>query len=1006
MSQPRRDKQTKGQPFVSDPAVIVFRDFVVGETQNIPFTLMNVSFARNTYKVRGFDKEYEALFHLNFSPPGYISPGVSAKLSLDFTAKINAPIKCSLHFLAETGPFDVLVECYPKSVNIQIEPFDVFNIGMVTLGEEKEQSILIRNSGALQATWRVQLESTTDDPQCLTLAEAEDGILQFSLKHGVTNGYSSSTIKVNFRPSRPCNLKFILKFSFYSSNNEFESFEKELPLQGIGADVPVYLENDKLDFGVCYFNELYRATLVAHNRSNLSQRFAIETPPHLDKYVEFMPKVGFVQAMSTLHISVKLRTTNKFAQHFPQYEKTAVIPLRMSVINQVLPIDFSLSFTPSSLKLSFDPPSLDFGTFLTTECKELPLKITSSLQLPCNFGFVRLPNGVSIRPFDGFGVIMPNETVEVFVCFQSQLAKKHTFPIQIATLQGQKFSLLCTANIVQSPISFSQTDIEFEATPLGTESSFKLVVNNNKHQPLDFEFETPEDFLFDPVVGTVQPNSKTPVLITFRPNVPLQQPEVKQEDEPPNLSRTGSSTVKKDVKKHPPKTHHKDKKKVESEEPEEGPKQIISPDFTYRIYEKSIACFWRSGNNNGRHHVFLKAAAVLPTLFVTKVTIGSIVKKSEDFIDLALNKVNYGVVATGQYLDCSIEIKNVIKKTLAIDYICERGSFEVLTPSFEIRPLQSAEVKIRFSPCANMKYKSTVQIMCPERPNTRITLLLSGEGAAPSIALSQETLDFGHVLVGHSITKSIQVKNNASFSLQYTYELKPKNTMHYKNMSGTDSFTIPVRTQRLQPGETGEAVVTFSPDHDETNFQNLLIISAGEDGEKCEVPVSAASWPHTMFIMGGSEEPRQRTAFDHYALDEPYFRPNVLCEMAYPGLGAQTTLIFGVASQNEDVKKSNGEFSIDNLPTPGFTITPQKSSIECGGVVKAIIEFSPPTSSLFQAGQWVIAESNINLKCAEFQRKVPLKIKCLINLQQPPSESSQNGGSRQGRGTAKRKTRK
>ncbi|OHT10660.1 hypothetical protein TRFO_04162 [Tritrichomonas foetus] len=1007
MSQTKKDKKQKSQPFISDPGVLVFRDFVIGETMNLPFTLTNVSFGRNTYKVIGFDKEFEALFHLNFSPPGYISPGVAVNLSLDFTPKYNSPIKCPLHCLAETGPFDVLVECYPKIVNIQIDPFDVFNIGVVTLGEEKEQSIIIRNSGALQATWSISLETAPVDPGFLSLSEAEDGVVQFSTRHGVTQGYSSSTIKVNFRPARPCQLKFILRFKFSSSHKEFDSFVKDLPLEGTGADVPIFLENDKIDFGVCYYNELYRATLVAHNRSNLSQRFVIETPPNLEKFVEFMPKVGFVQPMSSLQITIKLRTSNKFTSQFPQFESTAEIPIRMTVVNQVLPVDFSISFTPSSLKLSFDPPQLDFGTFITTECKEVPLRITSSLQLPCNFGFIRLPNGVSVKPFDGFGLILPGETVEVTVCFQSQIPKKHEFPIQLAILQGQKFNIPCVATVCQSPISFSQTDIEFEATPLGSDSSYKLIVNNSRAQPLDFEFETPDDFLFDPVVGTVPANSKSPVFVTFRPTVPIQQPEVKQEDETAALTKTGNSTTKKDNKKHNSKQqHHKDKKKSETEEPGEDPKEIISPDFTYRLYEKSIACFWKSGSNNGRHHISMKAAAILPTLFITKVAIGSQhVRKSEDYIDLSLNKINFGIVATGQFLDAIIEIKSVIKKTLALDYVCERGSFEVLSPSCELRPLQSTELHIRFAPCANMKYKSTVQIRCADRPNSRITLSLNGEGAAPSIALSQESLDFGHVVVGHSITRSIQVKNNANFAQQYTYELKPTPTMHNKNMSGNDAFTVPVKTQRLQPGETGDASVNFSPDHDDLTFQSILVISAGEDGEKCEVPITGAAWPHVMFIMGGVEEPRQRTAFDHYALDEPYFRPNVICEMAYPGPAAQTTLTFGVANQNEDVKKTNGEFSFDNLSGPGFTITPMKSSVECGGVAKAVIEYAPPASSLLQVGQWVVAESNINLKCAEFQRKVPFKIKCLINLQQA-ADLSQATTTRQSKSTAKRKSRK
>ena len=966
-------KAPKGPPFISDPETIVFRDFVVGETMTIPFTLTNVSFARNTYKVIGFDKEYAAVFNVNFMPPGYVSPGVPVSLSLDFTPKHNTHIVCKLHFLAETGPFDVDVECIPKAVSIQIEPFDVFDIGVVTLGEEVERTVTIRNSGALAATWSVSMEPGISDPGCLTLKEAEGGAVTFNTKHGSVSGYGTSQLKVTFRPPRPGALKMALKFKFSSAQGEFESFVKELPFEAVGADVPVFLEKDRIDLGVCYHNELYRATLVAHNRSNVSQRFVIQMPANLDKFVEFVPKVGFIQPQSGLQITMKLRTSKKFASMFPQFEKTADIPLVMEVVNQVLPVNFTISFTPSPLKLTFEPSSIDFGTLLTTECKEVTVKMTSLMELPCDFGFIRLPQGVSVQPFDGFGLIMPGESIDVVVSFQSQMAKKHEFVVTVATLQGQKFSIPCSANVIATPLQVSETDIQFEATPLGEQSVYKVVLNNTKGSPLDFELERVEDFVMDPVVGTIPANSSLPVYITFKPTVPIQEPEKPPEED---LSATkGKKDLKKVVK-------GKDKKKPEEEAPVETPTELIASDFTYRLYEKSLSCFYKSGNTTGRHHILLRAAAVLPTLYVQSVVINEVERKSDNFIDLALNKIDFGVVCTGQHMDAVVTIRSMVKRTLTLEYVCERGSFEVLTPVSTIKPLMSAQVRLRFSPSANMQFTSTVTIVCPDRPNNRIVLHLSGQGAAPSIEVSQDTLDFGNVVVGHTITRSLKVKNNANFALEYVYELKPTSDMHTKNMSREEAFTIVKRSQWLKPQESGEATISFSPDHDDPSFRTVLVIAAGEAGSRIEVPVTAAAWPTVMFITGGVEEPQQRTAFDHYAIDEPYFRPRILCELAYPGETAQATLTFGVCSQNEDVKKGNGDLTFDNIQTPGFTVNPQKSGIEAGGSTKVTIEYTPPATSLLQVGQWVIADTAVTVKCADFTRKVPVRIKCLINLEQ------------------------
>jgi hypothetical protein len=140
-------------------------------------------------------------------------------------------------------------------------------------------------------------------------------------------------------------------------------------------------------------------------------------------------------------------------------------------------------------------------------------------------------------------------------------------------------------------------------------------------------------------------------------------------------------------------------------------------------------------------------------------------------------------------------------------------------------------------------------------------------------------------------------------------------------------------------------------------------------------------------------------------LDEPYFRQSIVCEMAFPGPTAQTVLTFGVASQSDDVKKTNGDITFDPIPTPGFSVTPLKSGIECGGVVKVVVDYAPPASSLLQVGQWVVADTAVTLKCADFARKVPVRLKCLIGLQQA-TDLGQSPASRQSKLAGKRKVRK
>lgn len=966
---------TKSPLFVSDPPVITFRDFVIGERMEIKFNVINSGFQKNTFKIIGFDKEFQALFDIVFSPPGQIAPGYSTSVTLIFTPKYNSRIKCKLNCLTPSGSFFINVECIPRTIDIQIEPFDRLDMGSVVIGDFVEHKIVIRNTGALSATWTMSIENISFGSESGSVEDIEK-IISFSVKHSSINGYSSSSTIVTFRPEAPTKISANLKFKFQSTGKDFDSFTKEIEIFGESLDVPVYVENPIINFGVCFYQEIYRQTLILVNRSDNSHHFNIITPNVLDLFVEFSPKIGFVQANSKLNVSIKARLTSKFTQYFPDNQDVVDIPLTINVVNQVIPVQFSISFIPSSTKISYSPNYIDFGTFATTEKSQKKLILSSSLQVPVNFGFVKLPPGVSVQPFDGYGILIPGEPYEVNVSFSSALAKRHEFEITMLALHGFKYSIKCSANIVISPLLLSTTTTEFEALPLGEESSTNLIITNTKMNQLSFEFSSCKDFYLDPVVGTIMPNESVSINIKFKPNIPLKVPDIVEAE------MTFTKSSKSGREKRLSKSLSSRRKSQAIDSFIENDTRVIDPNFTYRLYDENLVCFWKSGQISGRHHITLRGASVLPTIFVTSVTVHKNVRKSEEFIDLSLRQIDFGVVAIGQSVDALVEIRSMSKHKLTISYFCECGSFEILSPARKIHPLKSVTVRVRFYPNGNHLFTSKAIIQDVNKPNSRITLELKGEGTAPSIRLSNDFLDFGHVLVGNQVTKSISVINDVSFELQYLYKLQPEDGMHHLNLNGKDAFNMAAKSEWIQPEQGGEASVIFAPDHDRIDFATVLVVSAGEDGQTREINVRASSWPFPMFVIGGIEEQKQITAFDHALLDEPYFRPNVICEMEYPGERSTCTLQIGCCLQGEDAKKSNGDFAFDNVNCHGFTITPQRATVEQGTTVQVQIEFLPSQTSVLQVGQWLVGETFLNLKCGDFSRKVPVKFKCLIKMQQ------------------------
>jgi hypothetical protein len=78
-------REFKGTSFISKPEAIVFKDFDVGvsHTQTILFT--NVSFSFNSFKLLPLDDNIKDFFHIQYTPTGRMSAGLSTTITITFT---------------------------------------------------------------------------------------------------------------------------------------------------------------------------------------------------------------------------------------------------------------------------------------------------------------------------------------------------------------------------------------------------------------------------------------------------------------------------------------------------------------------------------------------------------------------------------------------------------------------------------------------------------------------------------------------------------------------------------------------------------------------------------------------------------------------------------------------------------------------------------------------------------------------------------------------------------
>lgn len=82
-------KTWEGPAFLCKPQELLFADFEVGSTYELRFTLTNVSYTFNAFRPQPLPDAVASFFEVTHVPPGRMSAGVSAPLTITFTPKVS-----------------------------------------------------------------------------------------------------------------------------------------------------------------------------------------------------------------------------------------------------------------------------------------------------------------------------------------------------------------------------------------------------------------------------------------------------------------------------------------------------------------------------------------------------------------------------------------------------------------------------------------------------------------------------------------------------------------------------------------------------------------------------------------------------------------------------------------------------------------------------------------------------------------------------------------------------
>ncbi|KAG7519814.1 hypothetical protein JOB18_016556 [Solea senegalensis] len=387
----------------------------------------------------------------------------------------------------------------------------------------------------------VQADESVQDSSDISLGNVQDGEI---------GPFQSIKLEVVFTPTVPgeAKLGFLIKFSHPSS--------KPIPVQvrGIAVSIPVWVIQPNIDLKICMFDCLYQDTITVQSRASTALKVTFEVCPEMRKHMDIVPKTGFIQAQSSFNAQLRflprLSLSKDVKTCFDSDTGVLEVPAEVQVAGQVQPVHLTVHAVVTSSDLQFESTEVDFGYCSIFQSVKSSVRLTNMSLLPQDFGFLDAPEFIEVQPNDGFGTLLPQETLQIDLIFSPSKVKDYNFQLHCKSGINRDFLLSCRAVGVRPPLELSHSLVKFGATALGDHSTAVLYLINpqtSRNQskppvtaaakdaltpvaPRLFSFVLPKKcshVSIAPSTGRLLPGEKCLVQVTFRPK--LLEQEIKRE---------------------------------------------------------------------------------------------------------------------------------------------------------------------------------------------------------------------------------------------------------------------------------------------------------------------------------------------------------------------------------------------------------------------------------------------------------------------------------------------
>ncbi|XP_050973466.1 cilia- and flagella-associated protein 74 [Labeo rohita] len=1014
-----KSRESKGPPFICKPEIVLFKDCDVGKIYKKKVTLTNVIYMTNYCKLLGVSQNLKDYVSVSFEPPGPMSAGMTCELEVIFRPLVRFFPTLYLHHLwclsQEKYIFASLfsLSAQVSTASAEMPSVNAENTAEITSGTENTghvshidlkpgvspdnshspDEILMADPGSVHTT----AEQSNFEPTEFSIGEAYEGDV---------GPFMSVKLPIIFTPTIPGEAKLDFQITFSQPSCE----PIVVSVCGVAESAPVWVTESNIDLKICMYDRLYQDSIKVQSRASTALRLTFKVCKEMRNHMSILPKTGFIQAKSSFSAQLKfLPRQSLYAdakRFFSKDTGVLEVPLTVQVADQVRPVPFTVHAVITSSDLQFNHTEVDFGHCSIYESAQITVRLTSCSLLPQEFGFVGNPKFIDIQPNDGFGTLLPSQSMDIYLIFSPSKAGEFNFILTCKTSTNRDFLLSCHATAIQPSLKLSDCLVEFGGTAVGDRTTAVLYVENQQPQPPPhisaglkaaarlFTFSVPEnsDITISPTSGQVLPGQKCLVQVTFSPTLSddvIRAETLRWREEchtdTSNCQYTEADTKSKMeaalllVKDHGSKVMPANGSPIPSPNPADiqagsfeylAVKASLLRSFTERHVHYVISCFTSSSDivletsEEPRYsphetlYLELRCPAIRPALLLIS--------------DSGHNTIHFNQVAVGQKVLKKVIIQNISSETVKLtsSLLDMTGPFSVLNAMRSIGPEDTHTLLIAFTPSLPKKYYETLEVSCRQMS---LELTLCGEAVNPIITCSNEGhINFDYVPVNESASQVFRLQNMSSLDVQFSVLLESHclterndqilavmdSTVHVgtQNYSGMSVFRVSPSGGAITSAGAVDITVTFHPDHESLHYRDVLRVLLMNKQTVCTLELRGSSCQHNMFVCGGDpvdvcSESLIPSHIYTSGLIKHEERKSLLLTLRSEyqegrAIVATRRLHVGCVYSTKPTTKKTVEFIWENISPveqQGFKVAPMQGSVDAGHRCPITITWMPPS---------------------------------------------------------------